>query len=323
MEVTPHINKLPEAVLRRILFDNVRTDDLLRYTSACAKVCPEWWAIVKDTPAYALALTRNAQKKLFDVINDVLRWGRFASFKPLPWGTPLITQMHVMTVPQLQELCRRNLLTVGGNKREICERLVPLFHDKRAQVLKTVSAALQDRQLNLEISKDVGDEGAAVLNASLHAMVQIPFTKCQLFGLTGRGMTSLAPALQLPSWALRDLVVEDASLDVVKALVNALPRTLRRLHFDYANFGTDGWVEVASVLPSLPVLEALEVTNSGSMGLESAKALAAAVPQCPKLRSLEFSLTTYLERPGKAVLSAAAAAARLEYFYAEESDDEW
>ena len=328
MKVTPYINQLPETVLRRILLDNVRTDDLLRYTSACARVCPEWWAIVKDTPAYALAIPQS-KLKLEDLIDGGTRprWLEDPSREPEPWETPLITMLHVKTVPQLQELCRTNKLTVGGNKREICERLAPLFHDKRAQVLKTVSAALQDRQLNLKISKDVGDEGAVALNASLHAMVQIPFTKCQLFGMTGRGMISLAPALQLPCWALRELVILNSSLDDIGAvaLAKALPRTLHGLRID-SNFGDDGWMELAGVLPSLPVLEVLEVTNSGSMwgsmGLESAKALAAAVPQCPKLRSLELP-RTYLSVPARAVLRGVAAAARLEHFYVEESEDEW
>ena len=61
VEQTPHISKLPEIILRRILL-TPRTENLLRYTSACARVCPEWRAIVMGSAAYALALP---SRKLF------------------------------------------------------------------------------------------------------------------------------------------------------------------------------------------------------------------------------------------------------------------
>ena len=47
----PHINDLPEPALRRILLTAVRTDSLLRFVAACARVCAEWWRVVGGSAA--------------------------------------------------------------------------------------------------------------------------------------------------------------------------------------------------------------------------------------------------------------------------------
>ena len=47
----PDISALPEPALRGILLTAVRTDDLLRYVAACARVCGEWRRVVADSAA--------------------------------------------------------------------------------------------------------------------------------------------------------------------------------------------------------------------------------------------------------------------------------
>ena len=49
----PHINDLPEPALRGILLTSVQADNLLRYLSACARVCCEWRRVVVESRAYA------------------------------------------------------------------------------------------------------------------------------------------------------------------------------------------------------------------------------------------------------------------------------
>eukprot|EP01045_Picozoa_sp_COSAG04_P058039 COSAG04_NODE_27999_length_278_cov_0.871508_1_plen_40_part_10 len=39
MALQPHINDLPEPALRGILLTSVQAENLLRYLSACARVC--------------------------------------------------------------------------------------------------------------------------------------------------------------------------------------------------------------------------------------------------------------------------------------------
>ena len=56
----PHINDLPEPALRGILLTSVQAENLLRYLSACARVCCEWRRVVVESRAYARGLGRGA-----------------------------------------------------------------------------------------------------------------------------------------------------------------------------------------------------------------------------------------------------------------------
>jgi len=67
----PHINDLPEPALRGILLTSVQAENLLRYLSACARVCCEWRRVVVESRAYARGLGRGSRRSR--ILKDVAK----------------------------------------------------------------------------------------------------------------------------------------------------------------------------------------------------------------------------------------------------------
>ena len=197
---------------------------------------------------------------------------------------------------------------------------------ERRRVLTRITKALERSGITLHPGGLGGTPGAATFAAALQAVPRTRFRKLSMVrsDLTARGAALLAPALgrQWGAHGLRKLNLGDnPSLGDagVKALVKALPTTLKELHFDNTSCGDDGLVALAAQLPRLANLELLQLSSNATagpagfvaiafalpslpqlrqfvawgcrrLGSEGATALAAAVPQCPSLTRLDLSL---------------------------------
>ena len=282
------INDLPEPALRAILLTAVKTDNLLRYVAACARVCADWRRLVRGSAAYG----------------------------------------HGLPLGRLEDRAYDGE-SMAGAEWVASRRRYRGDEGERARVLREVAEALDHEGDMLDLgNKHIGDGGAAALAAALLVIDEVPWSELHLHRseLTAVGARALAPALKRRWWTgcgLRVINLNMNPLDssAVRVLAAALPPTLdwlrlgntrcdddglialaeafprlpklERIMLIHPQASARGWAALAGALPSLPALERLDLPrNPGLAGYEAGlgvRALAAAIPRCPRLMWLDVS----------------------------------
>eukprot|EP01045_Picozoa_sp_COSAG04_P028703 COSAG04_NODE_4529_length_2032_cov_3.078634_3_plen_301_part_00 len=258
----PHINDLPEPALRRILLTAVRTDSLLRFVAACARVCAEWWRVVGGSAAYGrglptertVVLPHGERGRVLKALSGALvKGGDTLDLLRIGIGDSgaAVLAAGLQAMPQIR------FTTVDLDSNDVTAAGLASF----APVLRRPWGDGGLEELDMRFNPGLGDAGVATL------------------------AKALPPSLEVLS--IRDTGCGD---DGLVALAAALP-ALAHLRFldccDNLAATARGWVALARVLPSLPSLEMLWLSGSTGVRSEGVAALAAAVPDCPRLREID------------------------------------
>eukprot|EP01045_Picozoa_sp_COSAG04_P007891 COSAG04_NODE_423_length_14604_cov_8.047777_8_plen_285_part_00 len=272
----PHISALPEPALRGILLTAVRTDNLLRYVAACARVCAEWRRVVAGSAAYGRRLLRDMAERA-----RVLK---------------AITKALEAEGSELK-LARVTIGDAGAAALGAAVMALPTIRFTALQLEGNELTAAGLASLAPALLRHWGAGGLRGLYVGGNP-------------LGDAGVVALAEALP-PT--LGKLFLQDTGCgdDGLVALAAALP-ALTRLWFLQCTYNpaatARGWVALAGALPSLPALETLSASGCTGMGSEGAAALAAVVPRCPRLRNVFVMLPSALAartEPGFVALNTA------------------
>eukprot|EP01045_Picozoa_sp_COSAG04_P023857 COSAG04_NODE_2901_length_3403_cov_2.324455_2_plen_315_part_00 len=259
------IGDLPEPALRRILLGH--SDSLLRFVAACARVCAEWWRVVRGSAAYGLALPRERREDAAYAEGDDDERARVlkAIVRALDGQVEL-------------NLCRQRIGDAGA---------------------AALGAELQamPRVLWRDLDLDGNDLTAAGIISLVPALRRpwgsgLTFLRVADNPLGDAGVAALAKALP-PTLEQLDVDTTGCGDDGLVALAAALPALTRLQTLDCArnpDAGARGWVALAGALPSMPAFKQLFATSCTGMGSEGAAALVAAVPQCSRLCCLIVQL---------------------------------
>ena len=237
----PHINDLPEPALRGILLTSVQAENLLRYLSACARVCCEWRRVVVESRAYARGLGRGSRRSriLKDVAKAVdtgLHLPRrqvgdtgAATLAAALQAMPRIRFEHLnldrnkLGPPALVSLAPALKLPWG--KRGLRRLIVSDNRELGDAGVATLAAALPRSLEQLSLRETgCGDDGFAALAAALPSLQRLRALDCNGNIAGVRGWSALASAL--PSLPLEELGGRDTPTE--KACVSTWPPSLRR-----------------------------------------------------------------------------------------------
>ena len=316
------ITDLPEPALRRILLGAAH-DNLLRHVSACARVCAEWRRIAMGSVAYGLGLPRKRDEYLEredrDNEEERQRWAAAGHGEWLPRGYVCGDVYRPHYRPGDDDRARVLRLIEGKLRPSSAPGTIVFLDEQDGGIGDEGAAVLAAALLSMPRIRFTGlkltdsDLSSVGVDALVPALRRPwGFSSSQLVGgyvgmkelwvgggsetggggdeFTGigdAGVTALAKVLP-PTLEDLDFAYAGCSDVGFLAMVAALP-ALSRLTVLWCHCNprvtARGWTAVFRTLPSLPALERLFASGS-SMGLEGARALTAAIPECPRLREL-------------------------------------
>eukprot|EP01052_Picozoa_sp_SAG31_P022128 SAG31_NODE_1746_length_7364_cov_6.205231_1_plen_424_part_00 len=321
----PQFSELPTSVLTSIILGGVH-DDLLRWLSLCARVCPEWRLIAQRSPAYwpfvrsDTSATARRQSSLCVgpsgwVARRRLTAGEqstfvsaLARFERQRWAAtkePTEQQQVMLTV--------RTLLLHIGEPRGGGHLTVP--GDLGAQGFCALAAAIQALPANTKNNV----HGLFLHQCSLSAQRVDQVFPGSTFPRLGRFEVSgeqddEAVALvagRLPSTLCDLQFIGTRCGDAgVAAVAAALPRLCDLNHLTLRNMPavTDaGWAALAEALPQLSALQSFTIWHDDrGMGSAFALAVASVLPRCAlTLDYINWGHTPQLTAAARATLSAA------------------
>ena len=316
------ITDLPEPALRRILLGAAH-DNLLRHVSGCARVCAEWRRIAMGSVAYGLGLPRKRDEYLEredrDNEEERQRWAAAGHGEWLPRGYVCGDVYRPHYRPGDDDRARVLRLIEGKLRPSSAPGTIVFLDEQDGGIGDEGAAVLAAALLSMPRIRFTGlkltdsDLSSVGVDALVPALRRPwGFSSSQLVGgyvgmkelwvgggsetggggdeFTGigdAGVTALAKVLP-PTLEDLDFAYAGCSDVGFLAMVAALP-ALSRLTVLWCHCNprvtARGWTAVFRTLPSLPALERLFASGS-SMGLEGARALTAAIPECPRLREL-------------------------------------
>lgn len=316
------VGDLPAPALRHILLA-VQSDNLLRHVSICARVCAEWRRVVGGSVAYGLGLPRKRDEYLEredrDNEEERQRWAAAGHGEWLPRGYVCGDVYRPHYRPGDDDRARVLRLIEGKLRPSSAPGTIVFLDEQDGGIGDEGAAVLAAALLSMPRIRFTGlkltdsDLSSVGVDALVPALRRPwGFSSSQLVGgyvgmkelwvgggsetggggdeFTGigdAGVTALAKVLP-PTLEDLDFAYAGCSDVGFLAMVAALP-ALSRLTVLWCHCNprvtARGWTAVFRTLPSLPALERLFASGS-SMGLEGARALTAAIPECPRLREL-------------------------------------
>ena len=315
------ITDLPEPALRRILLGAAH-DNLLRHVSACARVCAEWRRIAMGSVAYGLGLPRKRDEYLEredrDNEEERQRWAAAGHGEWLPRGYVCGDVYRPHYRPGDDDRARVLRLIEGKLRPSSAPGTIVFLDEQDGGIGDEGAAVLAAALLSMPRIRFTGlkltdsDLSSVGVDALVPALRRPwGFSSSQLVGHVGMKELWVGGGSETGGGGDEFTGIGDAG---VTALAKVLPPTLEDLDFAYAGCSdvgflamvaalpalsrltvlwchcnprvtARGWTAVFRTLPSLPALERLFASGS-SMGLEGARALTAAIPECPRLREL-------------------------------------
>eukprot|EP01043_Picozoa_sp_COSAG02_P038938 COSAG02_NODE_3040_length_7491_cov_7.889205_4_plen_343_part_00 len=270
---------MPSHLLRRILSDATCHEDLLFFTSTCARVSRDFWQAVRGNVAYGVQL--------------------------LPYRRALVPAAYYQDGLRACENERARVL------REIVDAL---FYAREGREDDPIvdQPAIDPGELDLSNSL-LGEEGGCVLGAALQAMpTPLALTDMYLDGceLTPTGLSSVAAAM-CQGFAGEGLIrlhlynnpaLGDSGMI---ALSQSLPPTLVHLGLSNTGCGDDGLLAMADALPGLTQLRELNLSNNEAVKQKAWETFARVLPQLSSIRHLNVNNSSGMGDAG--VLSFCAA----------------
>jgi len=274
MVVPPPLTQLPDRLLRHILQGGTLHADLLRWVSLCARVCREWWYILRATAVYGRGLPPAA--------------------KP---ATAFADSSRNFRVPA--DLRAALLLAEGMPWESRDDILRVISRELRRSRAADARDGVSDSGLRLDFSNaanpvaKLGTEGCRVLGAALQAcdvMVDdvniahcniVPATLPLIFG-TGLELTKL------------NLQGNDGLGDAgLVVLADLLPQSVTCLSFKSTRCGSVGMIAMSKALPKLVHLQFLDCSHTGPSGSlpvshAALECLGRALPRLPELRAFVY-----------------------------------
>ncbi len=270
---------MPSHLLRRILSDATCHEDLLFFTSTCARVCRDFWQVVRGSVAYGVQL--------------------------LPYQRALVPAAYYQDGLRACEDERARVL------REIVDAMLYAREGREDDPIVD-QPAICPGELDLSNSL-LGEEGARVLGVALQAMpTPLALTDMYLDGceITGTGLSSVAAAMcqGFAGEGLTRLHLynnPDIGDSGMITLSQSLPPTLVHLGLSNTGCGDDGLLAMVDALPGLTQLRELNLANNKAAKQDAWKAFAGVLPQLSTIRHLNVNNSSGMGDGG--VLSFCAA----------------
>ena len=236
----PHMAKmfsdLPVHLQARVLLTDADQENLLRHVSTCARVCKEWWHVVRESAPYGHAVKDRPQRA-----RVMLALSRALQEAELTGGDLTLSYEHI------DETCAC-VLAPALRARPALTEISMIRCSLTAASMSTLAEGIWRlsglRSLDIHDNADLGDAGIAALAAR-----------------------------RLPS-TLQDLAIAQTGCGDagMVALAAALPPAIRLLNFDQPTRGTNdvrdtGWVALGKALHRLPSFTSLRPIGMGNVGL--------------------------------------------------------
>eukprot|EP01043_Picozoa_sp_COSAG02_P037168 COSAG02_NODE_2770_length_8061_cov_7.055639_11_plen_344_part_00 len=254
---------LPSRLLQRILSDATCHEDLLLFTSACARVCRDFWHAVRDGVAYGVGLLSHRRA--------LVPAGYYQD------GTVAIEDERARVL------------------REIVDAMLYVREGREEDPIVDQPAICPGE---LELSNSlIGEAGCQVLGAALHAMPSsLALTDIYLDGceMTARGFSSVAAAMRrgFAGEGLTRLHLYN-NLDLgdtgMITLSQFLPPMLMHLGLSNTGCGDAGLLALAAALPRLTQLREMNLSNNDAVKQAAWEAFARVLPRLSSIRHLNVN----------------------------------
>lgn len=260
---------LPVHLQARVLLTDADQQNLLRHVSTCARVCIEWWHVVRESAPYGHAFKDRPQRA-----RVMLALSRALLETELNGGDLTLSYEHI------DETCACVLAPALGARPALTE-ISMIRCSLTAASMSTLAEGVWRltglRSLDIHDNADLGDAGIAALAAR-----RLPST--------------------LQDLAIAQTGCRDAGM---VALAAALPPAIRVLNFHQPTLGTNdvrntGWVALGKALHRLPAFTSLKPLGMGNVGLIG---MAPSLPESA-LRVLDLSNNANIDDSGLRALLA-------------------
>ena len=295
---------LPSHLLPRILSDATSHEDLLVFTSTCARVCREFWQTVRGTVAYGAGVPRGRPSSVpahFNYQDDLGQWHDMDE-------RSRVLREIADAMLYAREGCEEDPLV---EQLPICPGELELSNCLLGEAgCQVLGAALQALPAPLALT-DMYLDGCqitvtavpAIAAAMRRGFADEGLTRLHIYNnpaIGDAGIVALSPSLPstLVHLGLSNIGCGDAGMSAIAA---ALPHMtqLRETNLSHNAVTQAGWKALAEALPQLPSLRHLNVSYSPGMGAAGAAAICAALkkcsPACPgilKIAGCDHSIAT-------------------------------